>query len=51
MSGFVVNVIGVDADRRRLRGLGDIRELSPGFAYDIAVESRAALDEVGAFDG
>jgi phosphoserine phosphatase len=43
MSGFVVNVIGVDADHRLLRGLGDIRELSPGFAYDIAVESRAAL--------
>ena len=43
MSGFVVNVIGLNVDPRLFRGLGDIRELSPGFAYDIAVDGPETL--------
>jgi phosphoserine phosphatase len=42
MSGFVVNVIGKGADPQRFSALGVIRELSDGFAFDIATGDLAA---------
>ena len=44
MSGFVVNVIGPGADPALFAALGPVRELSPGFAFDIATDDAAALD-------
>jgi phosphoserine phosphatase len=43
MSGFVVNVIGRDADPALFRALGPVSELSPGLAFDIAADDAAAL--------
>ena len=43
MSGFVVNVIGQDADPALFRGLGAIAELSPGHAFDIAADDPSVL--------
>jgi phosphoserine phosphatase len=44
MSGFVVNVIGRDADPALFRALGPVSELSPGLAFDIAADDAAALE-------
>jgi phosphoserine phosphatase len=51
MSGFVVNVIGQDADPALFQALGPVRELSPGFAFDIASDDDAALDAARAIAG
>ncbi len=44
MSGFVVNVIGQGADPALFQALGPVSELSPGRAFDIAVEDASALE-------
>lgn len=44
MSGFVVNVIGADADPRLFADLGAITILSPGHAFDIAAPGTITLE-------
>ena len=46
MSGFVVNVIGKNADPARFSALGAITILSPGHAFDIATDALAAAREI-----
>ena len=48
MSGFVVNVIGKNADPARFSALGAVRILSPGLAFDIESD---ALDDARALAG
>ncbi|MDB5740731.1 MAG: Phosphoserine phosphatase SerB [Alphaproteobacteria bacterium] len=46
MSGFVVNVIGKDADASLFSALGAITMLSPGHAFDIATDDLAAAKNI-----
>ena len=51
MSGFVVNVIGAGVAPALFQTLGAVNELSPGRAYDIAVQSPDALEQARASAG